>query len=365
MTLSSPLSSPIWRDSRRLTVLGSAQAYPGELITTTELLELIHTRFHHDFRRQGSVISKHLGIESRYVSRPLISRHELPGPGNSNAELCDQALKKALQEANLSVDDLAYLIGHTTTPDQLLPSNISQVAALAGYRGPFAEFRQACTGFVNALLFAMGLFSEDASGPIAIVGSEVGSVFFDPDRAASDKGQLVNMLQMGDGAGAIIVAKEKNPSGPILSSVFHGQIGWDRTPGLSLNMRSAVETPTNQAEFAHDFASIQTYGLDLFVAGLAAARSSGMNPDRCEMILPHQANGVMDQVLAPLLPGHSGIITHGKKVGNTGSAAIWLAFDEMRRKLQPGEKLLALGAEATKYMYGGFLYEVRVRNGET
>ncbi len=321
-------------------------------MTTAALLERMYSQFGFDLRRQGNVIAQHLGIESRYLSRPFLLRQEGPVPESSNSALCYQALMKALQEANVAVNDLQYLIGHTTTPDRLLPSNISQVAALAGFRGPFVELRQACTGFVNALLFAMGLLSENASGPIAIVGSEVGSVFFDPERATCDKGQLVNMLQMGDGAAAVIVSKEKHLTGSSLSSVFHGQIGWDRQPGLSLQISNQPIT-----EFHHDFASIRTYGLDLFVAGLTAAQQLGIEPSACHMILPHQANGVMDQVLSPLLPGHSGIITHGKKVGNTGSSAIWLAFDAERRQLPAGGKLLALGAEATKYMYGGFLYE--------
>ena len=43
-------------------------------------------------------------------------------------------------------------------------------------------------------------------------------------------------------------------------------------------------------------------------------------------------------------------------LGNTGSAAIWLALAELRRTLAPGASVVALGAEATKYMFGGFCY---------
>ena len=83
------------------------------------------------------------------------------------------------------------------------------MASLLGYRGPVAEFRQACTGFVNATLFAAGLCAAGDGRPIAVVGSETGSVFFDPMRAAEDSAQLVNFVQMGDGAGAIILSGEQ------------------------------------------------------------------------------------------------------------------------------------------------------------
>ena len=52
---------------------------------------------------------------------------------------------------------------------------------------------------------------------------------------------------------------------------------------------------------------------------------------------------------------NSSIVNAGR-LGNTGSAAIWLALAELRSSLEPGASVLALGAEATKYMFGGFHY---------
>jgi 3-oxoacyl-[acyl-carrier-protein] synthase-3 len=51
-------------------------------------------------------------------------------------------------------------------------------------------------------------------------------------------------------------------------------------------------------------------------------------------------------------------VVHANHLGNLGSAAIWVSFDRLRRsgKLKTGDTLLVLGAEATKYIYGGFVY---------
>jgi 3-oxoacyl-[acyl-carrier-protein] synthase-3 len=65
----------------------------------------------------------------------------------------------------------------------------------------------------------------------------------------------------------------------------------------------------------------------------------------------------MAELLGPFLgiePSH--IFVNADRIGNTGSAAIWLALAEIRSSLKPGESILALGAEATKYMFGGFHY---------
>jgi len=65
----------------------------------------------------------------------------------------------------------------------------------------------------------------------------------------------------------------------------------------------------------------------------------------------------MAELLAPFLGiDESRVFVNADSLGNTGSAAIWLALAELRSRLDPDSRVLALGAEATKYMFGGFLY---------
>ena len=65
----------------------------------------------------------------------------------------------------------------------------------------------------------------------------------------------------------------------------------------------------------------------------------------------------MDELLGSFLgiePAR--VFVNADRLGNTGSAAIWLALADLRSALEPGASVLALGAEATKYMFGGFHY---------
>jgi 3-oxoacyl-[acyl-carrier-protein] synthase-3 len=65
----------------------------------------------------------------------------------------------------------------------------------------------------------------------------------------------------------------------------------------------------------------------------------------------------MAELLSPRLQvDPDRIFVNADRLGNTGSAAIWLALAELRPALVPGARVLALGAEATKYMFGGFSY---------
>jgi 3-oxoacyl-[acyl-carrier-protein] synthase III len=347
---------PLWCDSMSLRVLGTGAALPGEPVSTEELLDRVDRRFGLSLRRTGMAIAGRLSIRTRHLCRDLAARMEAPRSGHRNPELAAAAVQHALAEAGLSPRDLSYLVGHTATPARLIPPNIADVAEILSYEGPFTEFRQACTGFASALIFAQGLLRAGA-GPVAIVGSETGSVFFDPLRAVEDRGQLVNLVQMGDGAGAVVLARDDAGGGPHLSHVVYGHAPFSSSPGLAV-VGGGSDLPTCDAgfpEFRHDFTAVRRSGLELLLRSAEAARRACGRP--CDFILPHQANGRIDAILAgPLAVPPNRIIVTAGRTGNTGSAAIWLALAQKRRTLEPGQTVLALGAEATSFMFGGFRY---------
>ncbi len=350
-----PFSPPFWSDPAPILVLGTGAALPGEPISSEESLTAVEGRFGLALHRRGMAIAHKLEIRTRHLCRNMRAPLEAPRKGHRNPELAAIAVQRALGEAGLAVHDLSYLIGHTATPARLMPPNIGQVAELLDYGGPFVEFRQACTGFANALVFAQGLLRASAR-PIAIVGSETGSVSFDPVRAAEDAGQLVNMVQMGDGAAAIILTRDDRV-GPRLSHVYYGQIGRGRVPGLtvadggSYTPRCSIGFP----EFQHDFAAIHRSGLELLLHCAAAAERTGGGA--ADYVLPHQANGRMDTILArPLGLAAERIIVTAGRLGNTGSAAMWLALAQVRATLKLRDRvaisLLALVPAVQIVLFG-------------
>jgi 3-oxoacyl-[acyl-carrier-protein] synthase-3 len=351
-------AAQFWHDSRRLKVLGMGTALPGLPVSTSELLMRLESRFGVAVSRSGIALGNRLGISARHLCRNFEARHEAPRRGHSNPDLAAAALRQALKDARLEVGDLAYLVGHTTSPACLLPPNIALVADRVGFTGPYMELRQACTGFANALIIGAGLVSVRGIKAVAIVGSETGSVYFDPQHAREDHGQLVNLMMMGDGAAAIIVGPDDTGPGARISTTFFGQIGLGRPPGFSLGGGSDEPLVDGKsAEFEHDFAAVRTGGPELFCHGAAAARALGIGIKTVDHLIPHQANGRMAELLAPLLgiePRR--VFVNAERLGNTGSAAIWLALAELRQSLEWGESALVLGAEATKYMFGGFHY---------
>ncbi|MBS0502993.1 MAG: 3-oxoacyl-ACP synthase [Proteobacteria bacterium] len=348
-----------WFSHRVAAVLGTGIALPGPAVATERLLDQAGLEGRQ--RSLAKTVADRLGIRTRHVGRSWSARIDALCEGADNPTLAARAVGAALNDAGLQVSDLGYLIGHTATPAQPLPGNITFVADRLGYRGPHVELRQACTGFANALMIAMGLLSAPNARPVAIVGSETGSVFLDLTALADEAGQIVNLVQMGDGAGAIVLGPPA-PGADRLSAAWFGTIGLDRSPGLQMRNGGSAAPGNNSRGplgFEHDFSAVLRGGAELFEAGIAAAISQGLALGDVDWIIPHQASGKVGTLLARHLgQPEERFFVNADRLGNTGSAAIWIALAELRaRGLPRGTRTLALGAEATKYMFGGFVHE--------
>ncbi len=350
----------IWSDPRALRVLGSGAALPGPPVPTEALLELVERRFGVEVRARGEAYAGKLGVKSRHVARDFRERREGPRAGDSNPQLAARAVRAALEDAGLRLKDLSYLIGHTATPALPIPSNVSLVADLLGYEGPHMELRQACTGFANAAVIAQGLLATPGCRAVAIVGSEAGSVHLDPIAAAGDAGQLVNLVMMGDAAAAVVLGRaEPGETAGTLANVYLGQIGGGKTPGMSRRTGGSAQpwSEDHVLGFTHDFEHVRTTGPELFLRGAAALTELGSDPTQADIILPHQASGRIGREFNR----HFGValdrvFINADRVGNTGSAAIWLGLHELRQSLPAGGTVAVLGAEATKHLFGGFAY---------
>jgi 3-oxoacyl-[acyl-carrier-protein] synthase-3 len=203
---------------------------------------------------------------------------------------------------------------------------------------------------------------EHLRGLVAIVGSELGSTLLDFGALAQDRSQWVNLVQMGDGAGAIVLGPLTGTQQSRIEFAFYGCRGRGAQPGISIpeGGSGAPALSTGSVPlFRHDFAAVKRDGLELLREGMITIGAAGYSLDDFTWIIPHQANGRMHEICQRRLglPAER-IVCDAHELGNLGSAAIWVSFDRLRRsgRLHPGERVLVLGAEASKFMFGGFVY---------
>ena len=345
----------------RLGVLGTGSALPGEAMTTSELVRRASAYLPPRAPALARRIGKRLGINSRYLVRSFDAPQEVPRTIDTAPKLASRAIRAALADGAYDVQRLRMLLSHTATPHTLLPGNVAWVAEEMEYLGAHMELRQACTGFAAATVLSAALVASGID-PIAIVGSETGSVFLDPRHVAADKSQLVNLVQMGDGAGAITLGPIGNAMLGHIELAFYGSIGGNRAPGIALEQGGSgsphVDT-THTPHFTHDHETVRAHGFELLRASLRVATESGVAPESIDWWLAHPANGRMAEHAAKWLklPADK-VICEASVLGNLGSAAIWVSLDRLRRsgRLVDGDRVMLLGAEASKYMFGGLLY---------
>ena len=341
----------------RVRLLGIGLALPGEPVSTAALCAQLSARFGVPAERVGRRLGARLQVDMRHLCRGFDSAIETPRPGQRNPELAAAALSQALADACVRPADLGYLLTHTATPARALPGGSAEVAARVGVRCAHAEFRQACTGFASALQFAFALLREPGARPVAIVGSETGSVFFDPHQLAHEPAQWINLLQMGDGAAAVVLGADDGSGGPTIDSAYFGQLPDAPPAGLSL-AGGGSDCPAPGAgaiHFAHDYEAVARHGVALFEAGRDTLQARGHALAAAACVVPHQASGgVADWFAEHFGVRRARVGDHGRRVGNLGSASIWAALNDVFPALVPGERALFLGAEATQYSFGGF-----------
>ncbi|MEO1204219.1 MAG: 3-oxoacyl-[acyl-carrier-protein] synthase III C-terminal domain-containing protein [Pseudomonadota bacterium] len=328
---------------------------PGPLIDNDTLLAALERQTGRRHAALARKIARRLGIRSRHISRDLDEALSGTLADREAPALCATALSGA------GASDMSFLIGHTATPHTQLPGNTAYVAEALRYQGPYTELRQACTGFAAALSSAAAMVAEDGEEVVGIVGSETGSPFFNIADEFLDLDQLINYVQMGDGAGAIIVGKDDGAGSRIVDA-YYGQIGVDREPGIGITGGGSASPacPAGLPYFFHNSRAVRKHGQALILAGLEAVQSRGYALDDFDWILPHQANGNIDALFLERFPDYRGqVFVTADRLGNLGSAAIWVGLHELREsgKLEAGDRVLVLGAEASKYMFGGFVYE--------
>lgn len=340
----------------QLKLVESGHALPGMPVGNDELLAALTTHCGDKPATLARKIVERLGIKSRHVSRDLGKALSGTRDGCDAPTLCCTAMSQALD-----VGQISYLIGHTTTPHTLLPPNIAWVAEKLHFDGPYMELRQACTGFSNALSIAAAMIAEDNSHRVGIVGSENGSPYFDIKKDFIDREQLINFVQMGDGAGAVVLSADDGSGESIVSDIFVGQIGNGMRPGISLSGGGSADPSCHAGlpVFSHRAQDVRRNGEKLIEAGIAAIESRDYSLDEFDWVIPHQANGFIGQLMAERYPKIADkVFVTADQLGNLGSAAIWVSFDFLRRSgmLRRGQRVLILGAEASKYLYGGFVY---------
>ena len=167
-------------------IIGSGSYLPKKILTNHDLSKKLNT--------SDEWITSRTGIKKRHIA----SDTEL------NSDLAFNAAKRAIKNSKIRASKIDLVIIATSTPDNTFPSTATKVQAKLGIKKGFAfDIQAACTGFIYALSIADNYLSNNQANCALVIGSEIFSRILDwKDRSTC--------VLFGDGAGAIVLGKQKN-----------------------------------------------------------------------------------------------------------------------------------------------------------
>jgi len=261
------------------------------------------------------------------------------------SDMAYAASLEAIRKAGIPTRQIDAIILATTTPDVAMPSTaciLQDRLNLAGI--PAFDLNAACSGWLYAVSMARGMILSGMAENVLTVGVDVQSrlldrcdqntwfIFGDGAGAAiisaRDSGHRIRQVNLGADARGLRMARREDP-GFVIANGQGGIDPWIRLDGQAL-FRFATES------FA-----------DIIRETIA---KSGWSPDQTRWVIPHQANGRILKAAAK----RSGLsferfYLNVERVGNTSSASIPLAMQEIEESLNPHDKLIlcSVGAGVT------------------
>ncbi|MFE5325580.1 3-oxoacyl-ACP synthase III family protein [Embleya sp. NPDC056575] len=299
-----------------------------------------------------------IGTRSRHLSIDL----DTAEPAHSLADLCETAGRRALEGAGRAAEDVDLLVLATASPDLLMPTTANVVADRLRINGvPTYQIQSGCCGAFQALSLAQQLLAGGGYRNALVLGGDVSAKFydFDLDFATLPPDQLVHYVLFGDGAGAAVLERTSVPGAAVIRQLFTRLTGLDREPGQTLDWYGPGDRGSDRPPAIEDYKAIEER-VPLMSAEILdeLLDDTGWQRDEIDYLLPPQLSGRMTTKIVDLLalPG-AYEISRVREIGNNGNATPFFQLESAFERAIPGQRLLGISVESSKWIKGGFAVE--------
>lgn len=289
--------------NKSVLMVGSGAYLPEKILTNDDLATFVDT--------DDGWIKQRTGIAQRHIV----------ADGQLTSDLAYRAAINALENANMTADDIDVIVLATTTPDDTFPATAAQVQNRLGAYNAFAfDVQAVCAGFVYALTVAESLLLANKGRRALVIGAESFSKLLDwEDRTTC--------VLFGDGAGAVILeASDDAQNYGILSSALY-------TDGRYRDILYVDGGPSKTGSVGH----VRMKGQDVFrhaVEKLASSmyaviEQAGVSETEIDWLIPHQANlRIIDGMQKKLGLPADRVVRTVSEHANTSAASIPLALNQ-------------------------------------
>ncbi|MEO6054432.1 MAG: beta-ketoacyl-ACP synthase III [Chthoniobacterales bacterium] len=298
--------------NRTVSIIGTGSYVPERILTNAELEKMVDT--------SDDWITSRTGIKERRIA----------APNEHTSHLAAKAAERAMEQANVSIDEIDLIIVATVSPDTNFPSTACWVQKLLKAKNAACfDVSAACSGFLYAMEIAQQFISNHTYNTVLVIGADKLSALVNWE----DRNTCV---LFGDGAGAAILRSRGGSHGVITT-----YMGSDGNYGESLIMPGGgCALPVTSENIGQKLNTIRMNGREVFklavnsmlVAANKALSQSGLTIDDIKCVIPHQANMRIIEALGERLEiPLDKIYVNLDRFGNTSAAAVAIALDEANR----------------------------------
>ena len=276
------------------------------------------------------------------------TRYRVVENEETQLDLAEAAIQRALENANLSIKDIDCLVSASAVGVQPIPCTAALIheRVAKGLSIPAMDINTTCTSFISALSTMSHLIEAGEYHRVLIVSSEVGSLGLNPKQKESYE-------LFGDGAAAFIFQASDKDKGVIASLQRTWSEGAQDTEirgGLTSYQPKeySEETKTN---FMFDMKGKKILLLSARVIPemfQEFQEKSGISKDAVDYIIPHQASRALPLVMDKLGVSKDKYLNIVSEYGNMVSVAVpfGLAYALDHGYVKEGDTIFLMGTAA-------------------
>ncbi len=276
---------------------------------------------------------------------------------DTSAIMGAKASRIAIKRAGLSKDDIDFIIFATLSPDYYFPGGGVLVQHLLEMPTVGAlDVRNQCSGFVYSMSIADQFIKTGMYKNILIIGAEFHSSGLDK----TTRGRTVAVL-FGDGAGAMVLSRNKQKENGILSTHLHSQgefakeLSVDK-PNNKNWIPYLIENKDDLSYFPYmDGQKVFKHAIVRFSEAIKEGlQANNLSAEDIDLFVPHQANLRITQFVQRRFNlSDDQVYSNIQKYGNTTAASIPIALCEAweKGKIKEGD-IVVIAAFGSGFTWG-------------
>lgn len=317
----------------RAVVAGTGSFVPEGVVTNEDLSQIVDT--------SDEWITTRTGIKKRHKTTDA----------ETTALLATKAARKALEEAELKPEDLEMIIIGTITPEMVFPSTACFVQGELNAKKAWAfDLSAACSGFIYSLSIAQQFLESGKYKNALVIGAETLTKITNYEDRAS-------CILFGDGAGAVVLKRNRNNGKGILYSTMSSEGNWWETlncqaHGSRYPAGKQLDDPSKKYMYINGREIYQLAVRKIVETVKKALKKCDLTINDIDMLVSHQMNArIIESSAKRLKLPDDKVFLNIAEYGNTSAASVPIAFDECYRsgKIKSGDVVVfvAFGAGLT------------------